>query len=172
MAIEIRLNGEIREIPEPLSVAELLERFDLPVDRVAVERNRSIVPRSDWARVAVEGGDAIEVVQFVGGGSEVGDPFLIAGRSFYSRLIVGTGKYPSHRAMAEAHRRSRTEIVTVAIRRVDLSPSRGRVSARFHRYVAHHDPAEHCGLLYGRRGCPHRAPRPRGRPVELGPSWK
>jgi thiazole synthase len=51
----------------------------------------------------------------------VSDPLVIAGRTFRSRLIVGTGKYPSHAVMADAHRASGTEMVTVAVRRVDLS---------------------------------------------------
>ena len=46
---------------------------------------------------------------------------VIAGRSFRSRLIVGTGKYPSHAVMKAAHEASGTEMVTVAVRRVDLS---------------------------------------------------
>lgn len=48
------------------------------------------------------------------------DPLLIADRTFRSRLIVGTGKYPSHAVMADAHRASGTEMVTVAVRRVKL----------------------------------------------------
>jgi thiazole synthase len=46
---------------------------------------------------------------------------LIAGRTFTSRLVVGTGKYPSHEIMKAAHEASGTEMVTVAVRRVDLS---------------------------------------------------
>src|SRR5206468_5905270 len=96
MKIEIRLNGETCRLPAPLSIAQLLEHFDLPKDRVAVERNRAIVPKPQWESVAVTQGDELEVVHFVGGGSGRGDPFVIAGRTFNSRLIVGTGKYPSH----------------------------------------------------------------------------
>jgi thiazole synthase len=48
-------------------------------------------------------------------------PFVIAGRSFGSRLIVGTGKYPSHPVMAQAHAASGAEMVTVAVRRVNIS---------------------------------------------------
>ncbi len=47
--------------------------------------------------------------------------FVIAGRAFKSRLIVGTGKYPSHAVMAQAHAASGTEMVTVAVRRVNIS---------------------------------------------------
>jgi len=48
-------------------------------------------------------------------------PFVIAGRTFRSRLIVGTGKYPSHPVMAQAHAASGAEMVTVAVRRVNIS---------------------------------------------------
>ena len=49
------------------------------------------------------------------------DPLVLAGREFASRLVVGTGKYPSHAVMKAAHEASGTEMVTVAVRRVDLS---------------------------------------------------
>lgn len=49
------------------------------------------------------------------------DPLVIAGRAFQSRLIVGTGKYPSHLVMQAAHRAAGAEMVTVAVRRVDIS---------------------------------------------------
>jgi thiazole synthase len=49
------------------------------------------------------------------------DSFVIAGREFRSRLIVGTGKYPSHAIMRAAHEASGAEIVTVAVRRVDIT---------------------------------------------------
>ena len=49
------------------------------------------------------------------------DSFTIAGRAFTSRLVVGTGKYPSHAVMQAAHLASGTEMVTVAVRRVDLT---------------------------------------------------
>jgi thiazole synthase len=48
-------------------------------------------------------------------------PLVIAGRTFGSRLIVGTGKYPSHGVMAQAHEASGAEMVTVAVRRVNIS---------------------------------------------------
>lgn len=47
-------------------------------------------------------------------------PFVLAGREFRSRLIVGTGKYPSFQVMKEAHEASGADMVTVAVRRVDL----------------------------------------------------
>lgn len=49
------------------------------------------------------------------------DKLVIAGKEFNSRLLIGTGKYPSHEAMVEAHTRSGAEVVTVAVRRVNIS---------------------------------------------------
>jgi thiazole synthase len=54
------------------------------------------------------------------------DPFVIAGRTFASRLIVGTGKYPSHAVMAQAHEASGADMVTVAVRRVNLDDRSGQ----------------------------------------------
>lgn len=48
-------------------------------------------------------------------------PFTIAGKTFSSRLIVGTGKYPSHAVMKQCHEASGTQLVTVAVRRLDLA---------------------------------------------------
>src|SRR5262245_9744957 len=128
MAIEIFLNGESREVPGSMNVVQFLDFFSLPKDRIAVERNRSIVPKTDWETVTLTAGDKLEVVHFVGGGSPstMDEPLIIAGRAFKSRLIVGTGKYPSNEVMAEAHRRSGTEMVTVAVRRIDLKVPRGQ----------------------------------------------
>jgi thiazole synthase len=125
MTIEIRLNGERQQIPASLSIVQVLDHFDLPKDRVAVERNRTIVPKPQWESVSVGQGDELEVVHFVGGGSGEDDTFVIAGRTFKSRLIVGTGKYPSHQVMKEAHERSGTDMVTVAVRRIDLKAPKG-----------------------------------------------
>ena len=54
------------------------------------------------------------------------DPFVIAGRTFASRLIVGTGKYPSHAIMKACHEASGADMVTVAVRRVNLADRSGQ----------------------------------------------
>lgn len=66
--ITIQINGEQREIPAGLTVTSLLRQLQFPVDRVAVERNLEIVPRSRWDATSIEAGDRLEVVHFVGGG--------------------------------------------------------------------------------------------------------
>jgi thiazole synthase len=130
MTIEIRLNGETQSLPASLTVLQLLEHFGLPIERVAVEVNRSIVPKASWGARSVGTGDQIEVVHFVGGGGVVAekvssDTFVISGRTFHSRLLVGTGKYPSHEVMRQCHERSGTDMVTVAVRRIDLKAAKG-----------------------------------------------
>jgi len=66
--LSIRINGEHRRVRAGISVAGLALELGLEPGRVAVERNREIVPRSTLAEVAVEDGDDYEIVTFVGGG--------------------------------------------------------------------------------------------------------
>ena len=66
--LSIRINGAERRVPAGISVAGLALELGLEPGRVAVERNLEIVPRSTLAEVAVEEGDAYEIVTFVGGG--------------------------------------------------------------------------------------------------------
>ena len=66
--IDIRLNGERRQIAEGATIADLLAQLGLAGDRVAVERNRQIASRDSWASQALAPGDVLEIVHFVGGG--------------------------------------------------------------------------------------------------------
>jgi thiamine biosynthesis protein ThiS len=66
--IRIVVNGETREVPEGLGVSALLSHLGLPPDRVAIERNLEILPRSQWPTTAVQSGDKYEIVHLVGGG--------------------------------------------------------------------------------------------------------
>ncbi|MGO9125791.1 MAG: sulfur carrier protein ThiS [Terriglobales bacterium] len=66
--MKLQLNGEPRDFAAPLSLAGLLEQLGMKADRVAVELNRSIVPREQWAQTSLGEGDHLEIVQFVGGG--------------------------------------------------------------------------------------------------------
>lgn len=126
--MKLTINGENQKFVEQLTVGELLERLGLDARKVALERNLEIVPRSTYPRVTLEDGDRLEIVQFVGGGNlaaEALDPnddaFEIAGRKFSSRLIVGTGKYRDFEQNRAALEASGAEIVTVAMRRVNVS---------------------------------------------------
>ncbi len=66
--IQISVNGEMREVPAGLGIAALLIHLGLPTDRVAIERNLEILPRSQWAATNVQPGDRFEIVHLVGGG--------------------------------------------------------------------------------------------------------
>jgi thiamine biosynthesis protein ThiS len=66
--VKIIVNGETREVPEGLGVSALLSHLGLPADRVAIERNLEILPRSQWVATAVQAGDRYEIVHLVGGG--------------------------------------------------------------------------------------------------------
>ena len=126
MTIQISLvvNGEPRRIATGATIADLVVALGLNPAKVAVERNALIVPRSTLADVALADGDVLEIVHFVGGGDTVAqnnDSWTVAGRTFTSRLIVGTGKYRDFAQNAAAVEASGAEIVTVAVRRVNIA---------------------------------------------------
>ena len=66
--IQIVVNGETRQVPAGLGVPALLSHLGLPTDRVAIERNLAILPRSEWVSTTVLPGDRFEIVHLVGGG--------------------------------------------------------------------------------------------------------
>ena len=66
--MEITINGEEKRFDAPLSVAELLQVLELQPQKIAVERNREIVPKSLYDQQILVAGDQVEIVQFVGGG--------------------------------------------------------------------------------------------------------
>lgn len=123
--VSIRVNGEHKRITAGLTLAQLAEELGLVPEKVAVERNLEVVPRSTLGQVIVEDGDELEIVHFVGGGDHAGpladDSWTVAGKTFRSRLIVGTGKYKDFEQNAAAVAASGAEIVTVAVRRVNVS---------------------------------------------------
>ena len=123
--MKITLNGDPFELAGPLTVGRLLASLEIDPRRVAVEHNLVVLKRPDYGSTTVNEGDEVEVVNFIGGGEGVAgmidDPLVIAGRTFRSRLMVGTGKYASNQLMVAAHEASGAEMVTVAIRRVNIA---------------------------------------------------
>ena len=65
--MDITFNGEAKKV-RSFNLKELLEEFEIANQKIAVELNRKIVPRSDYENTNLHQGDRIEVVQFVGGG--------------------------------------------------------------------------------------------------------
>jgi sulfur carrier protein len=64
----LQINGESRSFPDGLTVAALIGQLGMKTDRVAVELNLEIVPRSNWDSTGLKDGDKLEIVHFVGGG--------------------------------------------------------------------------------------------------------
>ena len=121
--LTLTVNGDSRR-STAATIAALVEELGLRPEKVAVEHNGTIVPRSTLAQAPLADGDVLEIVHFVGGGSgeaAADDTWTVAGRTFRSRLIVGTGKYKDFAQNAAALEASGAEIVTVAVRRVNVS---------------------------------------------------
>lgn len=127
--IQIMLNGEPKRLNSAVTISGLLVELGITSGKVAVERNLEIVPKSAYDVTEVADGDTLEIVHFVGGGdhavtatSQTGDDtWTVAGKTFTSRLIVGTGKYKDFEETARAVEASGAEMVTVAVRRVNVS---------------------------------------------------
>lgn len=71
MALTVILNGQSRSfdaLEEAANLEQLVVELGLKGDRVAIEHNGEIAPRSSWSQTALHGGDRLEVVHFVGGG--------------------------------------------------------------------------------------------------------
>ncbi len=123
----LTVNGEPRRSAAP-TIAALVRELSLVPEKVAVEHNGTIVARSTLAATTLSDGDVLEIVHFVGGGdhppaaaAQDDDGWSVAGHRFRSRLIVGTGKYKDFAQNAAAVAASGAEIVTVAVRRVNIS---------------------------------------------------
>jgi sulfur carrier protein len=73
MPLTLVLNGQSRDfatLTQMSNLDELVAELGLQGDRVAIEHNGAIVPRTSWAETALNAGDRLEVVHFVGGGAE------------------------------------------------------------------------------------------------------
>jgi len=68
--MKLQINGEPKDFNPPLTLAGLVDQLGMKMDRVAIELNRSIVARDLWAKTSLAEGDCLEIVHFVGGGSE------------------------------------------------------------------------------------------------------
>jgi len=127
--MRISVNGKQQIVEEGTTVRELLNRMRVDSRKVAVELNLEIVAKSAYDRTQLEEEDEVEIVHFIGGGDDAApggvdaseDTFVVAGRTFRSRLLVGTGKYKDYEENARAVEAAGAEIVTVAVRRVNVT---------------------------------------------------
>jgi thiazole synthase len=119
----VELNGREVELAEGASVADAARAAGLDPDRhgIAIALDGEVVPRGELGTTTLAAGQRVEVVEAIGGGASEPEPerFLLGGREWGSRLIVGTGGFRSHGDLERALVVSGTEIVTVALRRVD-----------------------------------------------------
>ncbi len=67
--MKLKVNGEwVEDLPDAMSVAALLAHLQLPVKKIAVERNLEIVPKSTFETTILADGDQLEIIHFIGGG--------------------------------------------------------------------------------------------------------
>lgn len=107
-----------------ITIEEFLRLRSLPEASIVVAVNGEVIPQSRWTETVLKEGDDVDIVRAVSGGDHTDpdkDMLVIAGVAFTSRLFVGTGKYPSPESMTAALQASGTEMVTVAIRYMDLN---------------------------------------------------
>ena len=116
--MNITVNGEIRTFADNAMIVDLVKEMGFSDKRIAIELNKEILPFDQYAKTALNTGDRVEIVQAIGGGQE--DAFQIAGKTYHSRLLVGTGKYKDMQETRLAIEASGAEIVTVAIRRTNI----------------------------------------------------
>lgn len=121
--MNVTVNREPMEVEEKdPTVRSLLSDKNLPDKSIVVAVNGEVVRRGEWDDHKLHAEDDIEIVHAVAGGSGGnGDELVIAGETFSSRLFLGTGKYDDFETMNAALEASGTEMVTVAIRYMDLS---------------------------------------------------
>src|SRR5580698_6166336 len=124
----ITVNAEPKTLPDPLTVADLLQFLGKDPKKLAVEVNHSVVPRAEHNTRRLGIGDAVEIVTLVGGGSgQPADSSLkVGGFTFQSRLFTGTGKYTSYELMQQCMDASGCEVTTVAVRRERLIDKEGK----------------------------------------------
>jgi thiazole synthase len=121
--MRIELNGQAQELPDgsTLAAAVRASGADEQSRGIAVALDGEVVPRGEWEGTPLREGQAVEVLAAIQGGAPESDAgtWQLGGREWSSRLIAGTGGFRSLEQMEAALRAAGTEIVTVALRRVD-----------------------------------------------------
>jgi thiazole synthase len=125
--VTVTLNGKPRKVEDGVSLLQLLNELDVAPSRVVIEHNREIRRKDDFAKTVVHAGDELELVYFVGGGSKADDAFVVGGRTIRSRLIHGTGKFTSNEVLARCLEAAQPDMITVAIRRLNLDGGRSEL---------------------------------------------
>jgi len=114
----VYVNGESHELADGTRVAGLVDKLGLTGKRIAIELNKEILPFDRYSERELKPEDRLEIVHAIGGGQP--DSWVVAGREYQSRLLVGTGKYKDLEETRQAIEASGAQIVTVAIRRTNI----------------------------------------------------
>jgi thiazole synthase len=120
--MRIELNGRPQELSDAATLDAAVRASGAGEGGrgVAVALDGEVVPRSEWERTRLREGQAVEVLAAIQGGApEADDAWELGGRQWSSRLIAGTGGFRSLAQMEAALQAAGTEIVTVALRRID-----------------------------------------------------
>jgi thiazole synthase len=120
--MRIELNGQAHELPDASTLAAAVRASGAGEGArgLAVALDGEVVPRSEWERTPLREGQAVEVLAAIQGGAPEADgAWELGGRQWSSRLIAGTGGFRSLAQMEAALTAAGTEIVTVALRRID-----------------------------------------------------
>lgn len=124
--MNLTVNNEQMQVGRnALTITAFLEERGIPATSIVVAVNDDVVPRGEWDDHELKEGDVVDIVQAVSGGdhgaNNDGDTLTISGQAFSSRLFLGTGKYSDNETMVRALEVSGTEMVTVAIRFMNLN---------------------------------------------------
>jgi thiazole synthase len=120
--MRVELNGEVAELAAGATLADAAREAGAPESArgIAVALDGEVVPHGEWEATVLREGQAVEVLAAIQGGAPEGDEtWELGGRTWTSRLIAGTGGFRSLEQMEDALRATGTEIVTVALRRID-----------------------------------------------------
>jgi len=121
--MQVRINQQTHELDAEIrTIADFVRARSLPEKAIVIAINGDVIVRSAWATTELQEGDEVDIVRPVSGGDHQHDhdPLVIAGVEFSSRLFLGTGKYADVETMRAAHEISGTEMITVAIRYMNL----------------------------------------------------
>ncbi len=120
--MKITLNGHLKEIDSIANLKNLIDRFSQNTQNVIAEVNGEIVKSPQWIKTSIQDGDTIELLNFVGGGQELpsNTPLTIADKTFNNRFFLGTGKFKNKTDLKNSIEKSKVELVTVALRRIDI----------------------------------------------------
>tara|TARA_R110002095_G_scaffold97794_8_gene85862 strand:+ start:1821 stop:2795 length:975 start_codon:yes stop_codon:yes gene_type:complete len=121
--MDIRVNGDSFSCDDATTLEQLVKKMGFFGKRIAIELNEEIKPADQYGQIQLNEGDVVEIVQAIGGGQP--DDFILAGKKYSSRLLVGTGKYKNLAETQAAIEMSGADIVTVAIRRTNIGQNPG-----------------------------------------------